>query len=600
MAINIAEIRTSELDFDLIKQNLIEYFKADPTFSDYEFEGSALNILVDVLAYNTHMNAVMANMSANEMFIDSAQLRQSVVSIAKALAYTPRSVRTSQAEIEITFTGITGAPAYISIPAGTRFSSNSGYIFSTKESYFAYPTETSGEYKCSNIEIFEGVRNEFSYSVNYANPDQRFIIPSVDADMSTLRVTSTSGSVITNYSRNENITLLTPASLVYFLHENPSGYYEVTFGDDILGKRPINGSTITLSHIISSGKEDAVGSSIFSAYQMIDGHSTYTVSTLINAYGAAEKESKKEIQVRAPKMWKAQNRAVVTEDYENFMLQEYPFIESMSVWGGEYNVPPVYGKVFFAIKPSHTEFLSDNLKAKIKQELIQKYNVVTVIPEIVDPTYLYILTDVQTSFNKALTTKSETEIQQLIKNVILTYSTDNLQKFNSVFYFSKLLKEIDAVDASISGSLMDLKLMTKIFPRTGITENFVITFSNPIIPGTVASSTYNTGTSGSTAKQAIYDDGNGILYTKDVAFDNIIFSNIGTVNYETGLMSFNILPYSVPIDTYDIRFYATPVSENVSPFNNQILVMDNSAAKQDFNRLQGITVTATRINLDYK
>lgn len=600
MANNLAEINITELDFDLIKKNLIDYFKADPTFSDYEFEGSALNILIDILAYNTHMNAVMANMSANEMFIDSAQMRSSVISIAKALAYTPRSVRTAKAEISLTFTGVSGSPAYITVPAGTRFSSNSKYIFSSKEQCFAYPTDTVGVYSCPKLEIYEGIMNDFSYTVNYNDPNQRFIIPSINADTSSLSVRTLSGATTTAYSLNQNITLLDPSSLVYFLHENPSGYFEVSFGDNILGKRPINGCKVILSYIVSYGKEKATNSSIFTPYQPISGYSSYTIKTLMSAYGAAEKESKEEIATRAPRMYKAQHRAVITEDYENFMLQEFPFIESLSVWGGEHNDPPIYGKVFFSIKPSHTEYLSDNLKAKIKEELIKKFNVVTVIPEIVDPTYLYILSDVSVMFNKAKTVLSESGIQSRVREEILKYSNSYLQKFNSTFYFSKLLGIIDDIDSSISGSLMDLTLMSKIFPRTGVEEQFTINFSNAIVPGSVFSTYYNTGVTGSTAKQAIYDDGKGNLLTKDALLNMPVFNNIGTVDYTTGKVQFSVLPYSVPSDTFDIRIHATPVSENIHSENNQIIMMDDSAAKQDFNRKQGIVTHVTAINLDYK
>jgi hypothetical protein len=600
MAKNLAELNVTELDFDLIKQNLITYFKADPTFSDYEFEGSALNILIDVLAYNTHMNAVMANMSANEMFIDSAQLRASVISIAKALAYTPRSVRTSKAEISLTFNNVAGAPAYITIPAGTRFSSNSKFIFSTKDQYFAYPTEEIGKYVCPKLEIYEGIMNDFTYIVNYNDPNQRFIIPSVNADTTTLSVRTLSGASVTAYSLNQNITLLDPSSLVYFLHENPSGYFEVSFGDNILGKRPINGCKVILSYIVSEGRENAINSSIFTPYQSISGYAGYKITTLIPAYGAAEKEPKEEVAARAPRMYKAQHRAVITEDYENFMLQEFPFIESLSVWGGEHNDPPVYGKVFFSMKPSHTEYLSANLKAKIKDELIKKFNVVTVIPEIIDPTYLYILTTTTIKFNKSKTVLTETGIQSKVREEILKYSSSYLQKFNATFYFSKLLGLLDDIDSSISGSLMDLKLMAKISPRLGVEEQFVINLSNPIVPGSVFSSYYNSGTTGSTAKQGIYDDGEGNLLTKDALFNQVVFSQIGTVDYDKGKISFSILPYSVPTDTFDIRIYATPVSENIISENNQIIMMDDTAAKQDFNRKQGIIVQVSAINLDYK
>lgn len=599
---NTSQITVTELDFDTIKQALINYFKADPTFQDYEFEGSSLNILLDILAYNTHMNAVMANMSANEMFIDSAQLRQSIVSIAKALAYTPRSMTTAQASIDLVFSGVTGSPPYITVIPGTRFSTAAGYPFSTNEQYLAYPDYTlgSGHYAVRDVTIYEGLRNEFIYTVNTSDVDQKFIVPSLSADISSLVVTVTSNNVVTSYSLNENITLLDNDSTVYFLHENPDGFFEVTFGDGILGKKPINGSIVTLSYIISKAGEEANNIDTFTAYQLIDGYSSYTITTKIKAFGAAPKESQESIQFRAPKLYKAQNRAVTTADYENFMLREYPFIESIAVWGGEHNDPPTYGKVFLAIKPSHTEFLSANLKAKIKDELIKKYNVVTVTPEIIDPQYLYLTLDVSNIFKKENSLYSEAEISTLVKSNIINFSTEYLQKFNKPFYYSSLLNLITSSEVNIVSSLVNILLMMKIYPTVGSNARYEIKFNNELMPGTVYSTYYNSGISGSTAKQVILDNGSGKLYTKNIITNDIVFPDIGTVDYVNGVLDFTFLPYALPSDTLDVRFYAEPKDKNVFAGNNQILVIDNSNASQDHNRKQGITILTVAENLDYK
>jgi len=599
---NISEINVAELDFDLIKQAFIDYFKADPTFADYEFEGSSLNILLDILSYNTHMNAVMANMSANEMFIDSAQLRQSIVSIAKSLAYTPRSIVTAQASIDVVFSNVTDSPPYITVAPGTRFSTAAGYPFSTNAQYLAYPDTTlgSGYYSVRDMTIYEGLKADFTYVIDWTNEDQKFVIPSANADISSLVVSVTTGSIVTLYSLNENITVLDNDSTVYFLHENPDGFFEVTFGDGILGKKPINGSTVVLSYVISKAGEEANNINTFTAYQLIDGYSTYTITTKIKAFGASARESQESIQFRAPKLYKAQNRAVTTEDYENFMLKEYPFIESISVWGGEYNDPPTYGKVFLAIKPSHTEFLSANLKAKIKEELIKKYNVVTVTPEIVDPIYLYLNLTVNNIYKKENSTYSEAEISTIVKNNILAYSSDYLQKFNKPFYYSYLTNIVTSSEVNIVSSLINVLLMMKIYPTVGTNVRFELKFNNALVPGSVYSTYYNTGLTGSTSKQGIFDNGNGTLYTKNIVTGDVVFSNIGTVSYDTGILDFTFLPYVLPTDTLDVRFYAEPVERNVVTGNNQILVIDNSNASQDYNRKPGTTVVTVAENLDYK
>lgn len=603
MANNTSELNVTSLDFDLIKQELITYFNSDPTFQDYEFEGSALNILMDILAYNTHMNAVMANMSANEMFIDSAQIRQSVVSIAKALGYTPRSKRTALAVVDLAFYDIPGAPAYIDIPAGTRFSSAQGTVFSTKEAYLAYPDINGSvtDYSIKDVEIYEGVRHTFSYVVDYSNPDQKFIIPSKNADLSSLVVSHNLGSTIHIHSLNDNLTLLTPASEVYFLHENPNGEFEITFGDGILGKKPVNGTTIVLSYIISKEGADANGINSFSKYQQISGYSSYNITTKIKAYGAAEVESKESIAFNAPKMFQAQYRAVTTHDYENFMMVEYPFIESMSVWGGEYNDPPVYGKVFIAIKPSHTEFLSDNLKAKIKEELIKKYNVVTVIPEIVDPDYTYILIDTAVQYSRPSTSLSENGLSNIVNAAIVNYFSNSTEKFNKPFYFSPLTKSIDNSHVSIVNSLTDILIMKKFSPILGAAERRVLNFYNAIVPGTVESSFYNIfGTTGATSKQQIKDDGLGNLYTVNILTGETVYSSIGTVNYDSGSLEMLLTIYDLPVDTLDVRVYCQPVSKNILPGYNQILGLDSSAAAQTYGRQQGVSVSITAENIEYK
>lgn len=602
MASNKSEISVTELDFDLIKGKLIDYFKADPTFQDYEFEGSALNIILDILSYNTHMNAVMANMAANEMFIDSAQLRSSVVSLAKAIGYTPRSKRTATAEIDIYFPYVSGFPAYITIDAGTRFVTPNGMIFSTKEQLLAYPKVDglTGEYLIEEVDIYEGVYNSFKYTVDNSI-SQNFVVPSNDADITSLKVRNISGNIVTEYTKNDNITLVGSTSNVFFLHERADGRFEVTFGDGIIGKKPISGSTLELSYIISKHGEEANNSSVFQKTQSIDGVSNYTISTRVVAYGAADPESIDSIRDKAPKMYKAQSRAVTTTDYENFMLAEYPWIESMSIWGGEYNEPPHYGKVFIAIKPKHTEILSNSLKESIKTNLINKYNVVTVIPEIVSPDYLYILVNTAVEYNVGITTLTANEIASLVNGSISQYFIDTTQLFNRPLYYSKLSSAIDASAVPISNSITSLKMMKRISPEIGVLETREMKFSNPIVPGSLYTSYYNLlGTSGATSKQIILDDGLGNLYSKNMLTGEIVFQNVGSINYETGAISHTITVYDLPPDTLDLRFYCTPSKLNITPGYNQIILLDNSPAIVDYGRAQGVTIKVTAENKDYK
>jgi hypothetical protein len=602
MASNLAEISVTELDFDLIKGKLIEYFKADPTFQDYNFEGSALNIILDILSNNTHMNAIMANMAANEMFIDSAQLRSSIVSIAKSVGYTPRSKRTAVAVVNITFTDIPDFPLYINMPAGTRFITPQGIVFSTKEQLLVYPKMNGaiGEYYIEDVEIYEGFYTTFRYIVDPSD-SQKFVIPSTDADMTSLIVKNIAGSTVNEFTKNENITLNTRTSNVYYLHENLNGEYEVTFGDNVIGRKPTVGSTIELSYIISRHGEEANNLSVFQKNQLIDGHNTFTIETKVVAYGAASRESKKSVQNIAPKMYKAQSRAVTTDDYENFLLTEYPWIDSMSIWGGEYNEPPTYGKVFIAIKPSHTDILSSSLKERIKNNLIKKYNVVTVIPEILDPDYIYVLVDTKVQYAIGTTTRTRGQINTLINEGIVNYFQENTQLFNKPLYFSKLTTAIDSSEQSISNSITSLKMMKNFSPKVGVLEAREIKFNNPIVPGTLRSSYYNiAGSVGEIAKQQVLDDGKGTLYTRNVLTNEIVFSDIGKIDYLTGKMGLSFIIYNLPIDTEDVRLYCTPAVSNISPGFNQIVLLDRSPVNLDFGRPAGVSVSVTAENRDYK
>ncbi len=595
------EIVVNELDFDKIKQDLIDQYKTDPVFSDYNFEGSGLNLIIDMMASGIHSNAIIANMSANEMFIDSAQLRQTVVSKAKEFAYTPRSVRSATAVVTFSFAGVTGDPQFITIPEGTRLSTASGHIFSTKEQHLAYPTASgSGTYEADDVEIYEGYFNSYSYTMDYSNPNQRFIIPSVLADVSTLIIQVIEGNTTIPFSKNDDINVLVPSSYVFFLHQNPDDKYEVTFGDGTLGFKPSNAAVIKLTYIIASGTEEANGILEFSKVHPIDGHSDFTVVASVQSYGGAGQETIDEIRSRSNKMYKSQNRAVITEDYENFMLTEYPFISSMSVWGGEYNVPPVYGKVFLAIKPTHTEFLSDNLKAKIKEELIKKYNVVTVIPEIVDPDYIYVIVNADVSYNHISATINKSEISTIINHNITTHFENTVEIFNAPFYFSPLVTIIDDSDKSIIGSLTEILLSKRFSPQIQVDEHRNIKFSNEIVPGTITSTLFNiNGISGIYAKASIVDDGNGKIQTKN-AYTGEIISNIGTIDYVTGELSFSLLVYDLPIDTKDIRIYVTPKEKNIFQGYNQIIIVDRSSSKEEYNRKAGVYVTVNASYADYK
>ncbi len=598
MATNTSKISVSELDFDLIKQELITYMRSQEEFSDYNFEGSSLNVLMDVLSYNTHMNAYMANMLGNEMFLDSASIRQSVVSKAKEIGYTPRSVRSSTALIDVTINNVTGSPLQITMDAGTIFDTSSKYTFVTKEDYILFPSEAEPTtYEIKDATVYDGNFVSFHYNVDVSDPDQQFMVPSVDADMSTLRVfiqPDNTSSQIEEYFINNDLNALTPDSKVFFTHETPEGYFEVTFGDGILGKDVINGNYITLTYIVAKGKEEANYIGTFIPIVSISGYGSYDVSTVEVSFGGAEKESIKDIKFLAPRMYQSQRRAVTVEDYETFLLHEYPWIDTINAWSGTDNEPPIYGKVFFSIKPKHTEFVSDKLKLEIINDLIKNYNVVTIIPEIVDPEYLYVNVDSNVFYYDHMTTLSGTELVNNVVDNIEQYFADTTEKFKMNFFFSPMTTIIDATDSSFSSSLSEVTIQKRLYLTVNTSQTFTIRFGNAIKAGTITSSMINPETYSDNEEfndLVLMDDGLGTI--KLVKFDTgiVVDSNIGSVDYETGVMTATIFIYNLPQDTLDLRIYATPESKNVDSIFNQIIIYDDSSANYKYNRRQGITVT---------
>lgn len=605
MATNTSKINVTELDFDYLKQDLITYLQSQDEFSDYDFEGSALNVLMDMLAYNTHMNAYMANMMANEMFLDSSSIRQSTVSKAKEIGYTPRSVRSSKAVVDVEIRNVLDSPASITMDAGTMFDTSFKYVFATKEDHILLPVVGDPTtYRITDVELYDGNYVEFHYTVDMSDYDQRFVIPSVNVDTSTLRVFVQPDDIsteITEYELNDDLNRLTPESAVYFIHETPEGFFEVTFGDGVLGKKIINGNYITLTYIVAAGKEEANYISAFIPLDTVAGYGSYYVTTQEPSYGGDEKESLESIKFLAPRMYQNQRRAVTTQDYEAFMLQDYPWIESINSWGGEYNNPPIYGKVFFAIKPKHTEFLSNKLKEEVKQDLIEKYNVVTIVPEIVDPDYIYVNVDCNVYYIRSQTTKDESQIASLVSNTIYQYFADTTEKFKMDYRFSPMTAAIDDTEKSIDSSLTEIEMHKRIYPIINSSQTFELKFNNAIEPSTFESTYFNIEDQvrpGILYETVIQDDGEGKLRSVHVSTGVTLNSDVGTINYTTGDISVTLFPYNLPSDTLDIRFYCVPVNKNIVSGYNQIIVPDDTAVNSDLNRSQGVLVTMNVVDTE--
>ena len=460
MAQTTKRLRVTELDFDQIKTNLKTHLKSQESFKDYNFEGSAMNTLLDVLSYNTHYNAIYGNMISNEMFLDSAVKRDSVVSLAKHLGYTPRSATCSTARLNVTVNNPSGSPATLTMPKGTVFRSRVGgtnYQFVNMSDTTITPTE--GVYSFTNVDVKEGTLLNVSYTKDSSANSQRFLLEDNNIDITTLKVTvqnSITDLTTATYTEASNILEIGSNSEVYFIDAVEKGFYEVTFGDDILGKALSDGNIVTLEYVVCN-EDEPNGASDFTLQTGIGGSTNATITTVINAQNGGPRESIDSIKFNAPKYYSSQNRAVTAEDYKVILPKLYQNVDSMQVWGGEDNDPPVYGKVFLAIKPKTGKTLTTSTKNAIKQTYLAGKTMVSITPEIVDAGYICILPTINVYWNPNITSSSATEIATKVRDVVQNYANNDIKNFDSVFRYSQFVNRIDLADAGIVSNITTIR-----------------------------------------------------------------------------------------------------------------------------------------------
>ena len=483
-------LRVTELDFDQIKNNLRTFLKQQSQFQDYDFEGAGLNILLDLLAYNTHYNAYYLNMVANESFLDTAILRDSVVSHAKMLNYVPFSYTSPRAVINLTIDSGTTTPEEVTIPKGYTFESGlidgSAYTFTTQQQYTATKSGTSFFFE--NVDIYEGQLNTFNYTyTEIDNPKGIFIINDTNIDTESISVTvqpNSSNTASSIYSKVDDILDVTSESEVFFLQEGRNGNYEVYFGDGVVGKKLPDGSIVSIQYLITKG-DIANGADAFIGSQLIGTYSDFTITVADVAAGGAINESVDSIKFSAAAQYATQNRLVTVKDYESYIKSKYPSVDSLSVWGGEDNIPKVFGKVYIALKPKTNYFISETEKQRIIDEIINPKAIVSVQAEIRDPQFLYILLENSVQYNAKKTALDEQTIKNNIKQAILLYKTTNLDKFNSTFIQSKLQEIIDATNGnSIVGSETDVRVQKRFQPKLNESASYRIEYNVPLFRGT--------------------------------------------------------------------------------------------------------------------
>ena len=577
----------SDLDFDTIKSNLKAFLQDQPEFSDYNFEGSGFAVLLDTLAYNTHYLGFNANMLANEMYLDSADIRKNVVSLAKMLGYTPTSAKSPVANVDILLNNASGAT--VTMAKGTAFTSkvdDINYQFVTNEDIIMTPQD--GVYKFSNVDIYEGTLVTYRYTVDSTDVDQKFIIPNVNADTSTLKViiqNSNSDTTQTVYTLASGLKGLTNTSKAYFLQETDNSKFEIYFGDGVIGNKLSDGNIVILEYVVSN-KEEANGASSFALSGSIGGFTNATITTNSVAQGGSESETKESIRFNAPLQYTAQDRAVTTTDYETLVKSIYPNVQSISAWGGEDDETPVYGVVKIAIKAKSGSTLTNTTKNSIITSL-KPYNVASVRPEIVDPEITSLVLVVNAKFNKQATAKTSDTLKSEITTALTNYTTNTLSSFDGIFRYSKVTGLIDDVDNSILSNITTVKMRKPFTPTLSSSTKYNVYFRNAIYNPHSGHQSVITSTgfkvAGNNNEMFFDDDGAGNLrvYYLVSGIKTYHNSTQGTIDYSTGQITINSLNVASISNIRGsassvIEITAVPSSNDIVPVRDQILEIDVS------------------------
>jgi len=579
----------SDYDFDAIKVNLKSFLQGQSQFQDYDFEGSSLNILLDILSYNTHYMAYLANMATNEVYLDSADIRNNIVSLAKMIGYTPSSPRAPMASIDITLNGATGTS--VTMAKGTVFTTtvnDTSYQYITNSDFTTTPI--AGVYKFSGVPIYEGTLVTFKYTNDVTDEDQKFVIPSNKVDTSTLQVkvqNSSSDTTTETFSLAGGYNGTTDASKVYFLQEGKDGRYEVYFGDGINGKALVDGNIVILEYIVTN-IEESNGASSFSLSGTIGGFSNVTISTVSASQGGNAGETNDSIKLNAPLQYAAQDRAVTTTDYETLVKSIYPNALSVSAWGGEDDETPRYGIVKIGVKAASGSTLTETTKADIVSKL-KPYNVASVSPQIVDPEITSVLLTSTVKYDTKATTKSSDTLKSDIINAISSYNTNTLQKFDSIYRHSKLTGIIDSVDNSVLSNITTVKIRKSFTPTLASSTKYNIYFRNALFnphaghnmaAGGILSST-GFKVTGNDNEMFFDDDGNGNVrrYFLQSGIKSYANETQGTIDYRTGSITLNSLNVASISNIRGatstvIELTITPDSNDVVPVRDQIVEID--------------------------
>ena len=616
----MAQLNVTELDFFGIRENLKTYLQSQTEFADYNFDGSGLSVLIDLLAYNTHYNATLAHLLANEMFIDSAVKRSSVVSISKSLGYNPRSIRSARVEATIE---ITPPASYTSSTA--TLSKNLGFkgVGSDGVTYTFYPEDDITATKADGtftfvVTLIEGVRTNNFFTVTADTVSGPFELLNRNVDTSTIvcRVqTSSSELDLQTFVQNQNIVSLTETSRAFFVEENANGLIEVRFGDNVLGKKLTVGNIVTIDYIVSGGIGANSVTGLSAKSVILGSGETISVSAAA-AFGGAEAQSTDSIRFIAPKFNATKNRAVTAEDYTALIESQFANINSIAVWGGEDNDPPIYGKVFVSIEPLPNSVITESDKTSIARDILKPRGVVGIQPVFVDPSYLYVSFNITARYLKNNTSVSASVIQNTMSEYLASYFVNTTSKVKKNFYYSELLELLNSVSTSIYATNIEMNLHRAYEPFTAENNRISFAYNTTITPNSVRSNLFTTilpsGKQVTCYLRDSYTEDDSLPGVLDLYDENnlLISTAVGTIDYQT----VKILIPSLYINTISgtdlyLRIYIkphgsspdiimAPVNEDISytyavtPYANKNLVLaqDTSTISGTGNYITGTTI----------
>jgi len=603
MSSTTKRLNVAELDFEDIKNNLKTFLRDQDEFQDYDFEGSALGTLIDILAYTTHYNAVNANLGINETFLDTAQFRGSVVGHARQLGYTPQSAASPIAVVDVLVNN--PSEQSLTMPKGFRLKSkigNTTYNFVTDRAY----TTDNAEFRDVRIREGQFKTVEFLYDVR---GDEKILIPDEDVDTSvmTVRVFDSPTSASSNvFTEAKEITSITSESRVYFINENPDGLFEITFGDGVLGTALDNNNLVRVEYLLTH-KTESNGARIFTTTESIEGNADLIITTTQSARGGSEKESIDSVRRNAPLSFASQNRVVVPQDFESVVRTNFPNLDSITVWGGEDNDPPMYGKAFLSIKPRNADILSDSEKRFIIEEVIKPKSVLTIEPELVDPEFLFITLQVFFKYDPSLTNLTLTELENKVVENIKDFNDRELVEFGRVFRYSQVLSLIDNSDPSILNSFARVYVQRRFVPRLNVAQTYTLEFSVELFesfgtrPVIFNSSTFTiNGQDG--CRFTDISNGDGTRRVQIVRGDprnpTIVVANAGSIiGSKITLLDFQPQKY----EGSSVVIEAIPNSYNVFGKRNTILSIDCNCPRFEIEGSVDTFATGTEYSgLEYK